>query len=58
MTVKQLMTAKPAERVKDKYSGAEFTVGELTAIVAQMVVTRQYSDADAFAERFEAMASK
>jgi hypothetical protein len=58
MTVKQMMTKKPTEKVKDRFSGAEFTVSELTPILSQMVVNMQGDDAANFADRFEPIESK
>jgi hypothetical protein len=52
MTAKQIMSQKPTTKMIDKYSGAEFTVAEITVLLAPMVMSRD-PDIDAFAERFE-----
>ena len=58
MSVKQLMTMKPTGKLRDKFSGAEFVVSEVTMILSQMVISRQYKDADEFADRFEVIEPK
>ena len=58
MKTKDLMSMKPTDTVKDKFSGAEFTVSEITMLVSQMIVSRQYKDADAFSDRFETVEQK
>ena len=53
MNAKQLMSNKGNVKLRDKFSGAEFTVGEITIILIQMITSRQIKDADDFSDRFE-----
>lgn len=49
-----LLSQAPETVVVDKYSGAEFTVAELTPMIGKMVQTDTYATVQEFCGRFEA----
>lgn len=53
LTAVELMKRNPKTRVREKVSGAFFTVGELTTLLMQMIQRGERAEADEYAARFD-----